>query len=205
MENAFGNLSSSATGKVDKSIYKTCIFFKFLFIFTQNDSYECLLCIRDERTFPNLLLLFGHHVEIHPEKTYPCAHCPRIFTKKCALKLHLQSHPESRPYQCLKCGFCFKGESSWRFHIKAICGDDPEVKAKLLQKRREHDLYYRGKRNSSHGGESSTTSTRKPPKSSRVGVTFVNYGNNQTMTQTQNDESYEEEESDEEIEIGYVY
>lgn len=68
--------------------------------------YECETC---GKRFPMKATLKKHNEQVHqgvvPERNLPCPYCPKMFSEKQKLQMHVDIHENNRKY---KCGFCDK-------------------------------------------------------------------------------------------------
>lgn len=56
---------------------------------------------------------------------YRCSVCPKEFTYKSGLMIHMRSHTDERPFKCSICSKCFKSKGHLKIHIGVHTGEKP--------------------------------------------------------------------------------
>lgn len=85
------------------------------------DTFKCKIC---GRVNSNSRTLTKHMKDKHTaeglQRRFECNMCPKRFTKKCSLKMHLETHETGRDYQCSECGKGYATEQRRRIHERMV-------------------------------------------------------------------------------------
>ncbi|CAJ0928629.1 unnamed protein product, partial [Mesorhabditis belari] len=88
-------------------------------------NYKCPMC---EKNLSSPSALYTHK-KTHGEKVFQCGFCPKTFTLKNYLKLHVkQVHEQNeRKHVCVHCGKSFAYAGSLQVHIRTHTGERPYI------------------------------------------------------------------------------
>lgn len=135
--------------KSDKLVNKFLSFFVSIisnlfdtFLF-QTEASKCY-CFNCREVFSTQLLRIAHHLRVHP--SFPCEFCSLSFTNSTVLAKHVEAeHSEAKLWLCQVCGKGFRRKINLKVHSSTVCGDDEEIKKKLMAKKRELNERFRKK------------------------------------------------------------